>query len=434
MCRPPRLKTMSHDESSSLHTPAFVRASAFTPAQVEQLGVPRGLLPYKPNGPEPAPASEIPAMPEAAVTAMAEVLLATAAQPAPAHGLGPRTRFRFQAHHAEAPIVPPSNLTTDPNTSRRAGAVRKIAKVSALAQWLSLAAVAMIALVAGFFFASPGTGNAETREATAAKRLEQGAWSAADIQKLNAILVAERAGRTREMSEMIERLQTTRPNLSGLPLLEARAALARRVYSDAEVMLARGARETSAEPAEISFGRATVQARQRRFDETRAWLTDAITRDPMRAEMYFEKAEVERRLGHTSDALATYELARALAQPGRIPSRETIDFHRRLLLIERGRETEIDAKAYQAAFAKAEPPADWMLIAAALEFQRRDAAAAAHWLKASRDAMPWREYVTRLDDYAFRNHVEEPAVRDLFPTPAQRDQLHAELAPFLIDP
>ncbi len=94
----------------------------------------------------------------------------------------------------------------------------------------------------------------------------------------------------------------------------------------------------------------------------------------------------------------------------------------------------MDARAYQAAFAQPAPPPDWLLTAAAVALQRKDMETAARWLQAARSSMPWQDYVERIDDYFFRSHANEPSLKDLFPTGAERAQFHAAAPPVLNDP
>ena len=109
-------------------------------------------------------------------------------------------------------------------------------------------------------------------------------------------------------------------------------------------------------------------------------------------------------------------------------------FRRRLLLIEGGRESEIDASAYQNALARPAPLGDWLLTAAAVALQHHDLAEAARWLKRARAAMPPQEYLERIDDYFFRVHAGRPELNGLFPTNAERSQFLADARPVLVDP
>jgi hypothetical protein len=425
-------------EPTSFLPPAYVRASAYTPGEVARLGIPRGLVPHALRDPvapsgvgttttvatlvipsEPIPPPRDPIAPELA---------------APTLGLGPRTRFRFQAHDAESPVVPPSNLTRDPATARRAGAVRKLPKMSGLVSGLSLLSVAIAAGAAGYFLGLPPLSELEFGDSRADGVSGGRAWGSADRRKLETILAAESLHQPREMHELIDQLRATRPHLAGLPVLEARAAVALRSFADADVGLVHAAQEPFADRAEIFAVRAANYANQRHLDEMRSSLSGAISIDPTRVEFFFQRAEADRRQGRTQESLQGYDRARALARPGRIPSRETIEFHRRLLLIESGREAELDAQAYQAAFAQPAPPADWLLTAAAVALQRKDVETGARWLRAARAAMPWNDYVGRMDDYFFRNHADEPGMKDLLPTQAERARLHAAAPPILKDP
>ncbi len=347
-------------------------------------------------------------------------------------GLGPRMRFRFQANDAESPVAPPSNLTRNPNTARRAGAVRKLPKVSGIAQWLSLGVVALAAGAAGFFLAPPLSGETSAG-GIRGERAEGRLWSPTDRKKLDAVLVAESLAQPRAMHEQLDRLRAIQPRLAGLSVLEARAN-ALHSFADANASLMRAAQEPAADLVAISYARAAIYGAQRQLDEMRKCLAEAIALDPTRAEFHFQRAEVDRRLGRTQDALEGFERALALTKTGFAPGRAAIEFRRRLLLIERGRETEIDAQAYQAAFAQPAPPADWLLTAAALALQRKDSEAAARWLRAARTAMPWAEYLERIDDYFFRNHADEPGMKDFFPTQAQRSEFHAAKPRLLKDP
>ena len=344
-------------------------------------------------------------------------------------GLGPRTRFRFQANDLESTVAPPSNLTRDPSTARRAGAVRKMPKLSAVAQWLSLSGVALAAGVAGFFLGMPTF----DKPGDVGTRGEARLWSPADRKKLDAILAAESLAQPRAMHEQLDRLRAIRPRLAGLPLLEARAS-AMHSFADADTSLTRATQEPGADLVAISYARAEIYGVQRQLNEMHRCLGEAIALDPTRAEFHFQRAEVDRRLGRTEDALEGFDRALALAKTGFAPDRAEIEFRRRLLLIERGRETEIDAQAYQAAFAQPAPPADWLLTAAALALHRKDSEAGARWLRAARATMPWAEYLERIDDYFFRNHADEPGMKDLFPTRPERSAFHAATPRILQDP
>jgi tetratricopeptide (TPR) repeat protein len=421
-------------EPTPLPPQVFARASAYTSRQAAELGTPRGLVPYVARELTPShPTSEAVA---AEVLHNAAPLAGISSEPdapaPPLQGLGPRTRFRFQANDAESPVAPPSNLTRNPSTARRAGAVRKMPKLSAIAQWFSLGAVALAAGAAGFFLGRPPFG--EPGDAGArVERAESRLWSLAERKKLDAILVAESLAQPRAMHEQLDQLRAIRPRLAGLLLLEARAN-ALHSYADADASLTRAAEEPGADLVTISQVRAATHGAQRQLSEMRRCLDESIALDPTRAEFHFQRAEVDRRLGRTEDALEGFDRAIALAKTGFAPGRAAIEFRRRLLLIERGRETEIDAQAYQAAFAQPAPPADWLLTAAALALHRNDSEAGARWLRAARAAMPWAEYLERIDDYFFRNHANEPGLKDLFPTRAERSAFHAATPRLLKDP
>ncbi len=409
----------------------MVRASAYTPEQIARLGVPRGLLPYVP--PEAALA-EPAAAPLAAIESPESSALAAAAPTAvaPNLGLGPRTRFRFQAHEATSPTSPPSNLVSDPFSTRRAGAVRKLPTISAFARWLSLGSVAIAATAAGFFLARPIPTEEEAGD-TAQRISGNRTWTPVDRVRLEAALAAGLSG-PRDATDLLARLQAMRPHLGGVPVLQARAAAAKGSFVDADVHLTRAAEEPQTDLAQIAFARAANFAAQRKFDDMRHSLNDAIALDPTRAEFYFQRAEVDRRQGRAQEALEDYDRALLLARSGLRPSRETIAFRRRLLLIERGREAELDTKAYQAAFAQPSPPADWILTAAAVALQRNDLESGARWLRSARAAMPWPDYVERIDDFFFRNHLNAPGLKELFPTQAERARFHALAPPILQDP
>ena len=389
------------------------------------MGVPRGLVLHVPLAPARLPdARPVEPTPGPAASAPANPVL----------GLGPRSRFRFHARDASSPVVPPSNLQSDPATTRRAGAVRKMPKISGMARWLAFGAVAVAAGAAGYSLGRPIWIAAENGEAPPDRVTDARTWTPGDRKNLDAILAAESRRQAHEMADMLARLRATRPELAGLPLLEARAAVAANSYANADAQLLRASREPLADNVEIAFARAANYGVQRKLDEMRRGLSDAIALDPTRAEFHFLRAEVDRRQARTQAALDGYDSALALARPGRLPGRETIAFRRRLLLIERGREREIDTKAYQAAFAQPAPPPDWMLTAAAGARQHKDAKAGALWLRAARASMPWSEYLERIDDYFFRNHADEPGMKELFPTGAERAQWHASAQPILTDP
>ena len=236
------------------------------------------------------------------------------------------------------------------------------------------------------------------------------------------------------MGDLLRRLKSTRPTLSGITLLEARAATAARSYAEAELRLVRARNEATADVAEIAFLRASNFGLQRRFDDMRASLDDAIAADPTRAEFHFTRAEIDRRLGRPQDALESYARALERSRSGRNPSTDTIAFRRRLLLIENGRESEIDAREFETLLAMSSPPGDWLLTAAAVALQRRDAAEAARWLQRARTAMPWVQYLERLDDYFFRNHANRPELKGLFPSRLERARFHETSRPSFIDP
>lgn len=122
------------------------------------------------------------------------------------------------------------------------------------------------------------------------------------------------------------------------------------------------------------------------------------------------------------------------ARPGRVPSARTISFRQRLLLIENGRGSEVDAGTYQSELAKPSPPGDCLLTAAAVALQRKDPAEAARWLGRARATMPAPEYFERIDDYFFRVHANRPELAGLFPTKAERVQGLAANRPILVDP
>jgi uncharacterized protein YeeX (DUF496 family) len=421
---------MPDAQPTSFLPPALVRASAYTPSQVAQLGAPRGLVPHTTT----LPATTDSDFPVAASITPQHANAEAPGIAAPTLGLGPRTRFRFHAHDAEFPVVPPSNLTSDPVTARRAGAVRKTKEMPSAARWLSLCFVAIAAAAAGYYFGLPVTTEREVGNLPSLGASEGRGWTQNDRERLNDILLAESRQQTREMNDLVRQLRDARPRLAGLSLLEARAAMAARTFSEAEVSLQRAAQDPFADKVEIHLLRAANFGQQRYLKEMRSDLGDAIALDPTRAEFHYQRAEVDRRQGRTQESLAGYSRAMVLAKPNRFPSRETIEFRRRLLLIESGRESELDAKAYNAAFAQPSPSGDWLLTAAAVALQRKDAETAARWLRAAREAMPWPDYVERIDDYFFRIHTDEPNLKDLFPTRVERAQIHAVTPPILKDP
>lgn len=409
--------------------PGFIRASAFTELEVAHLGVPRGLVPHAPTRGTAAPdrASQI--------DEMQARLEALRAEPAPGGtGLGPRARFRFQAHGSEREVDPPSNLTRDPATSRRAGAVRKTQKPPATLRWSLVAAVGAAAIVGGYWLGRPpGSEPAATAADERADSVSSD-WTTADRDKLAVILAAENSNRPGEMRELTRDLLANRPQLKWSALLEARASVAARLHSEAEVFLERARAAGAGGAGEIAFLRASNFGAQRKLDEMRNCVDDAIAADPVRAEFHFARAEIDRRLGRVDESLASYARALERARVGRAPSVELMAFRRRLLLIEGGRESEIDASAYQNELARPAPSGDWLLTAAAVALQHHDLAEAARWLKRARAAMPSQEYLERIDDYFFRVHVGRPELNGLFPTSAERSQFLANARPVLVDP
>ncbi len=311
-------------EPTSFQPPAFVRASAYTPSQVEQLGIPRGLVPYVPRAPAADAANdEPPNLPKPPDTKAGQAAPASAT---PRLGLGPRTRFRFQARDPESPVTPPSNLTSDPANSRRAGAVRKMPKMSRVARWLSFGSVAVAAGAAGYFLALPPSLDSDEGDGPESRVSTNRSWRPGDRRKLEAILVAESLRQPRKMKEILAGLRATQPRLAGLPILEARAAAASGSFADADASLVRTAQEPWADRVALSFARAANYGQQRRFDEMRACLSDAIALDPTRAEFHFQRAEVDRRKGRTQESLEGFDRALVLAKAGLVPSRETIEF------------------------------------------------------------------------------------------------------------
>lgn len=349
-------------------------------------------------------------------------------------GLGPRARFRFQAHGSEREVDPPSNLTRDPATSRRAGAVRRSRKLPAALRWSLLTAIGAAAAVGGYWFGRPPGNEPDVASADDRARSAIQGWTPADRDKLAAILAAENSVRPGEMRELARDLIANRPGLTGAALLKARASIAARWHAEAEVTLERARSTGEADASEIAFLRASNFGLQRKLDEMRICIDDAIAADPVRAEFHFARAEIDRRLGRADDSLAAYARALERARPGRSPSAGSIAFRRRLLLIEGGRESEVDAGADQTELAKPTPSGDWLITAAAVALQRRDPAGAAQWLQRARAAMPSREYLERIDDYFFRVHAGRPELKGLFPTTAERAQIVADTRPVLVDP
>lgn len=408
--------------------PGFVRASAYSELEVARLGVPRGLVRH-------APAEATVSLDRSdQIDAMQARLEALREESAPAGtGLGPRARFRFQAHGNEREVDPPSNLTRDPSTSRRAGAVRQTREMTVVRRWALFLAINATAAAAGYWLGCPPRDGRDDGANDQAGFRTVG-WTPADREKLSAILAAENSGRSREALDLTRQLLANRPGLTGATLLNARAAIGARLHAEADVLLERTRTAGTNDPSEIAFLRAVNFGLQRKLEEMKTCLDEAIAADPVRAEFHFAHAEIDRRLGRIDDALASYARALERARPGRAPGAELISFRRRLLLIEGGRESEIDAGRYQAELARTAPSGDWLLTAAAVALQRGNPAEAARWLKLARAAMPRSEYLERIDDYFFRVHAGNADLKGLFPTPAERIQFLANARPGLVDP
>ena len=409
--------------------PGYVRASAYSEQDVARLGVPRGLVRHAPTE---APASLDRSDQIDAMQARLEALREESASPGT--GLGPRARFRFQAHGTEREIDPPSNLTSDPSTSRRAGAVRKTRQTTVLRRWALVLAIGAAAAAAGYWLGRPAFDEQEASRANDVTGFGRPGWTPADREKLAAILAAETSARPRDAVELSGQLAANRPHLTGTAVLKARACLAARLYADAEVNLERARSAGTGDQSEIAYLRATNFGRQRKLEEMKTSLADAIAADPLRAEFYFARAEIDRRLGLVDDALAWYTKALERVRPGRYPSSALISFRRRLLLIEGGREAEIDTAVYQTELAKPAAAGDWLLTAAAVALQRRDLAEASKWLQRARASMPGQEYLEHIDDYFFRVHAGHADLKGVFPSPAERARFLASSRRAIVDP
>ncbi len=263
-------------------------------------------------------------------------------------------------------------------------------------------------------------------------------WQEADLPRLDAILSAERALSIEEMGRLLGQLQSERPGYPGLEMLAARQAQLARRWAEAEVRLSRLSTENAEIDneltAELAFLRARNYAAQRKLLEARNCLDEAIRRDPRRPEFHYEQAELNRRMGRVGDAMAGFDRALARSASGRVPSRTTIDFRRRLMLVETGREAEIGSETYLEELNKANPSGEWVLTAAAVSLHRGQFAAGAQWMQRARGLMQPNAYLAAIEDYFFRAHAGRPELKDCFPTAAERAQFILKSLPFLADP
>ena len=296
--------------------------------------------------------------------------------------------------------------------------------------WLALFAVGTTSLASGYWFGLPLL----TRIGAGEDPSSSIRWSPSERARLTPILAAESSSRPWEMADLLRRLNATTSPAGGTPLLEARAAIAARSHAEAEIRLLRTRREGTADAGEIAFLRASNFCAQRRYDDMRASLDDAIAADPMRAEFHFARGEVDRRQGRPNDAMEGYARAIERAKPGRVPTRETIAFRRRLLLIQSGHESEIGIAEVEAALALPSPSGDWLLTAAAMAIHRQDLADAARWMQRARTVMPLPLYLDRVDDFAFRKHISQSELKALFPTRQERARFHEISRPIFVDP
>lgn len=451
--------------------PVFVGAeqeiapSAYSPDEIRVLGIPRGLLPFSAlEGLQLEPATSQDGESSAAEDALEEAAAAVAGpgpepQPDPMldeviEGLKKRIA---ELRAARSGSVPGQNVIAPPAASPAASLWRatrpKKAPVFGLKGFLLLLLVAGGAAFGGLEVrkwmypeetapapvptvrpALPSPTPVAGVPTVPAKPL----WTENDIRRLDAILSAERALSLEEMGRLLTQLQTERPGLPGLELVGARHAQLLRRFADAEVRLSRLAAEVGdSDPeltAELAFLRARNYASQRKLLEARNCLDEVLRRDPRRPEAHYEQAELNRRMGRVGEALVGFDRALARAGSGRVPSRAMIDFRRRLMLVESGREAEIGTETYLAELGKTNPAGEWALTAAAVSLHRGQFAAGAQWMLRARALMQPHAYLAAIEDYFFRAHAGRTELKDCFPTVAERSAFLLKSTPFLADP
>ncbi len=413
---------------ASLHLPPS--AGAFTPEEIEALGVPRGLIRYAPPAPEAAVSSE--GLTESASSEDLDELIDSIAA-------------RLDALHAHVPrrIAPTGLVVQLPEQSplRRIGApagsgheALGIGRI--LGVTLLMVGVSATAFFGGFkarhAFAPAAPVDPPTVESDPPEPAEERSWGDAARAQLDEYLSAEKADSIDEMGLRLAALQKDHPKLPGLEMLAARQALRAGRVADAEVRLSRLAGEgEAAERAEAGYLRGQNHAGKRKLLDASRGIQEAIALDPFPAEYFYERAELDRRMGRISEALAGYQSAMLRVQTGQMPSRGQIEFHRRLLLIEAGREVEIGTERYLAELARPEPPGEWLLTAAAVSLHRGGFVDASRWMQRARATMPADAYLASIEDYFFRNHTGRTELQAVFPAPAERAAFLARRHPFV---
>ncbi len=259
-------------------------------------------------------------------------------------------------------------------------------------------------------------------------------WTAELLPVLDEVLKEESQRGGDGMGRALQVLTGAHPSLPGLDLLSARQAMLSRSYADAEVRLSRVGAAPDGPQAEAQFLRARNFGARRKLVQVRSCLDAAISFDPTRAEIFYARAETDRRMGNIEEALAGYDRALHRTRAGHSPSRALMEFRRRLLLIGAGREMEIGNEVYAAEMARRPVRGEWNLTAAAILIQGGRYSDAAQWMLRARAAMPRDEYLGAIDDYFFRDHVGRAELRDCFPNNAERLEFIARASPLLVDP
>lgn len=438
--------------------PLEIPVSAYSSEEARVLGTPRGLIAFAAlEGLKPALAAS-PATPtepeedEAEEASEAAPMVAAAAAPDPMldeviEGL--RTRIQELKSARRGPASAPGEIAAPP-THSTVGLTRAPRPSRSLGTLL--AATFLVVFVAAGF----GLGGAQVRRLFGAdesptpakppeRRPEVTApvtvnWQETDLARLDSILSAERARSREEMGRLIGHLQAERPGLPGLETLVVRQAMlsGNRLAAETEVRLVRLLKEANpkhhASLAELHYLRARSFGGQRRLETARTSLSEAMAADPSRPELYFERAEVNRRMGRVREALADYDRALSRTRPGWQPARLQVEFRRRLALIELGRAEEIGSERYLAELAKPQPAGEWLLTAAAVSLFREEHADGARWMQRARAQMPLDAYLASIEDYFFRNQASRLELKDVFPSAADRAAFLQRAMPFLADP
>lgn len=437
-----------------------IEVSAYTPDEARVLGTPRGLLPFTALvGLRPAGSTQTQPDEREELLAAEEV---EEDPPEPAADPlldevieGLRNRISDLKAARRGPPSQPGEIAAPP-THSTAHLMRAPREKSSAAVFVGMVLVALVGGCFGFggqYFrqliekesgsdkppvaaVTEPTTPAPAPSATPAPA--QSNWQESDLQRLDAILSAERALSLEEMGRLIGQLQADRPGLPGLEMLAARHSLLSRRFAEAEVRLSRLLTETGPRDAELSAELAYLRARnyaaQRKLLEARNCLDESIRRDPRRAEAHFEHGELNRRMGRMNEALADYDRALARAQSGRTPSRSMMEFRRRLALVESDRESEMGSAVYMAELSKPVPTGEWVLTAAAVSLHRGDFAVGAQWMQRARSVMRPNDYLAAVEDYFFRNHASRPELKDAFPSASERSAFILRTLPFLADP